>query len=140
MDEAGDIVMTGTTMRALGLASSATAKLKRARVADGDWDHAAPMYLVPQEILRNIMSSLTALQAQYDQMMSLGGQPSPGTGSSISEEAMPQPARGSSAASPSRGAPQPAEFTVASFNCGFQQTMMTGKLSAVPGSGHDSVQ
>ena len=89
VDEAGDLVMTGTAMRALGLANSATAKLKRARVTDGDWDHAAPMYLVPQEILRNILSSLTALQAQYDQMMSLGGQPSPGTGSSISEEAMP---------------------------------------------------
>ena len=90
VDEAGDIVMSGATMRALGLASSATAKLKRARVADGDWDHVTPMYLVPQEILREILSSLSALQAQYDQMTFQGqGQPYPGTGSSGSGSAMP---------------------------------------------------
>ena len=90
VDESGDIVMTGSAIRALGLPSSATAKLTRARVADGDWDHVAPMYLVPPEILRKIHSSLSALQAQYDQMTSQGqGQPYPGTGSSGSDSAMP---------------------------------------------------
>ena len=67
VNEAGEILMSGSAIRALGLPSSVTDKLKRVRKADQDSERDVQMHLVPKDIINKFIPSLAALQAQYDQ-------------------------------------------------------------------------
>ena len=72
VNEEGEILMSGSTIKALGLPSSVTEKIKRVRDADKDPDHDVQMHLVPKEIIKKFFPSLAAIQCQYDQETRLG--------------------------------------------------------------------
>ena len=90
VNEQGELLMTGSAVKALGLPSSVTEKFKRVRKAGKDSEGDVQMHLVPQEVLRKFLPSLASLQAQYDQETHHGqNKPNRDTGSLGIGSAMP---------------------------------------------------
>ena len=92
---AGEIMMSGNAVSALGLPTSVMEQIKRVRKADEGSEKDIQMHLVPKEILRKFLPSVSAIQAQYDGETQQGrnqqdaGIPNLGAGSSGSGSAMP---------------------------------------------------
>ena len=63
---AGDIMMSGDAVNALGLPTSVAEQHKCVCQADADPEKDLQMYLVPKEILNKFLPSVSAIQAQTD--------------------------------------------------------------------------
>ena len=60
VSEQGELLMTGSAIKALGLPISVTEKFKRVRKADQDSEGDVQMHLVPQEVLRQFLNATRA--------------------------------------------------------------------------------